>query len=58
MNINELAFYLLLGVICLLDFCLFSVRDAEASFSMPELTYNLNLLIDMAETDIIQTDRQ
>ncbi|XP_020609353.1 tuftelin-interacting protein 11-like [Orbicella faveolata] len=34
------------------------VRDAEASFSMPELTYNLNLLIDMAETDIIQTDRQ
>ncbi|RMX42264.1 hypothetical protein pdam_00009851 [Pocillopora damicornis] len=35
-----------------------SVRDAEAAFSMPELTYNLNLLIDMAETDIIQTDRQ
>lgn len=34
------------------------VGDAEASFSMPELTYNLNLLIDMAETDIIQTDRQ
>lgn len=39
-------------------FCLFPVRDAEAAFSMPELTYNLNLLIDMAETDIIQTDRQ
>lgn len=35
-----------------------SVRDAEAAFSMPELTYNLNLLIDMAESDIIQTDRQ
>lgn len=35
-----------------------SVRDAEAAFSMPELTYNLNLLIDMAETDIIQTDRE
>lgn len=41
-----------------LIFCLFPVRDAEAAFSMPELTYNLNLLIDMAETDIIQTDRQ
>ena len=39
-------------------FCLFPVRDAEAAFSMPELTYNLNLLIDLAETDIIQTDRQ
>ena len=39
-------------------FCLFPVRDAEAAFSMPELTYNLNLLIDMAETDIIQTDRE
>lgn len=35
-----------------------SVRDAEAAFAMPELTYNLNLLIDMAETDIVQTDRQ
>lgn len=35
-----------------------SVRDAEAVFAMPELTYNLNLLIDMAETDIVQTDRQ
>lgn len=34
------------------------VRDTEAAFSMPELTYNLNLLIDMAETDIIQADRQ
>lgn len=39
-------------------FCLFPVHDAEAAFAMPELTYNLNLLIDMAETDIIQTDRQ
>lgn len=37
---------------------LVSVRDTEAAFSMPELTYNLNLLIDMAETDIIQADRQ
>lgn len=35
-----------------------SVRDSEAAFAMPELTYNLNLLIELAETDIIQTDRQ
>ncbi|KAK2564694.1 Tuftelin-interacting protein 11 [Acropora cervicornis] len=31
---------------------------SEAAFAMPELTYNLNLLIELAETDIIQTDRQ
>lgn len=36
----------------------FTVRDSEAAFAMPELTYNLNLLIELAETDIIQTDRQ
>ncbi|KAK3740880.1 hypothetical protein QZH41_003480 [Actinostola sp. cb2023] len=34
-----------------------TVEEADAAFSMPELTYNLNLLVDMTEQDIIQTDK-
>ena len=30
----------------------------EDKFDIPELVYNLNLLVDLAESDIIQTDRQ
>ncbi|EDO49456.1 predicted protein [Nematostella vectensis] len=35
-----------------------SVQEEGAAFSMPELVYNLGLLVDMAEDEILQTDRQ
>ena len=33
-------------------------QDRETVFSMPELMHNLNILVDMAEEDIIQNDRK
>jgi len=37
---------------------LFSIIDTEKEFDVPELIYNLNLLVDMTESDILHTDRQ
>ena len=33
-------------------------KSTEAAFSMPELLHNLNLLVDMAEDDIVHNDRR
>lgn len=33
-------------------------KSTEAAFSMPELLHNLNLLVDMAEDDIVYNDRR
>ncbi|XP_031564669.1 tuftelin-interacting protein 11-like [Actinia tenebrosa] len=35
-----------------------TVEEAEAAFAMPELMYNLNLLVDMTETEIVQIDKE
>ena len=37
-------------------FC-FSLEQ-EKEFDVPELIYNLNLLVDLTESDILHTDRQ
>ena len=40
-------------------FCLVSSREKdERAFSMPELEYNLNLLLDLSESEIVQADKQ
>ena len=35
-----------------------SRKEPEKAFALPELEYNLNLLVELAESDIIQIDRQ
>lgn len=34
------------------------IEDDKKAFDIPELVYNLNLLVDLAESEIIQIDRQ
>lgn len=34
------------------------IEEGKQAFDLPELVYNLNLLVDLAESEIIQIDRQ
>ena len=34
------------------------IEETKKDFEVPELIYNLNLLVDLTESDILQTDRQ
>jgi hypothetical protein len=58
-QVGTVYMYIYIVYIAVLYFYIFfTVEEAEAAFAMPELMYNLNLLVDMTEREIVQIDKE